>query len=746
MIRASDSCLTGGRGVPNAISPASDGENWNEQSGSYTPAFTGSEITFTGASSSNIWTLGAQTFIGIDVLCHVDTLTNDTIGVVARFLNTSNYYRGDYNPASGTLTITLHHNGSDNVLTSLNVGTPTTSGWNLHLSAQTVSTNNLLLSWWDDSSTDPGWILIATDLTIRTAGAVGIYGNAGASGHILAYDSFVAQDPVPFNPPAPPSHVPDSPYGNTIYVKTATATYLPQQAITDLLGIAPGAWERPQYQWKLIEPNADQDYQWNYLDWAVTLCNSYGVNILWPIQAPPNNYLTIRATDGAAVPYPGQVQSTLTAPITAGTPTPTISVSAINGNLTTGEAYTVDVKPNQENILIVGNYSAGATSLTVSNLSGGTWIPGNNHGSGAYAGTTGGQFASASAWATFVTAVCARYNGTVNSPYSGYPMLLNGLQLGNEDYDLAVLGVPSSQPQRDILSQWLVPVVNACYPIIRAALPKARILLNAVRHTPNNGLLHVVNWNTNLYTYAGGLLAAWRADENTEHDLHYYRDGTLNYDGTPIADPTQNTYVSANGPINCPSIAVELAAIQAVIAASGSKSRVSCTEFGWNLTWASTDKYVSDSQVFTPAQVAQYEQAVIDAMRLGGGSHVCVYTCYPAAKEGSKTLPLSPTNPSTQVVTTSTEQKSLTQFIGGVYTDTLPYTTMRNFAGTYPSWPGVLPGRTLISAGRTGGITAAGDVQPLTTHGRAGHVQAAGASGLIETTGCAGAISAVEEG
>src|SRR5579884_711179 len=650
-IETQDTFATGGRGTPNQWSPASNGKTWTQQSGSSTLAWTSSAGTLSGATGANVLTLGSDTYTDIDPLCHFSASGSDTLGVIARASSAQNYYRGDYNPVTGTLNIVKRQSGTETVLATTNVGTPTTPGWNLHFDAQGASTNNLKLSWWDDNGQDSGWALFATDLSFKTAGMVGVYGKAGASGDVLSYDSFVAEDPSPFpNPPVPPTNVPDRSYGNTYFVKTSTITFLPLQAINDLLAILLGVWLRYQLQWKQIEPNADSNYNWAYLDWAVTLCNSYGINLLWPIQAPPTGYLTIRAKDGATV--------------AAGT----------------------------------------------------------------------GQFASASAWATFVAAVCARYNGMVASPYSGYPMILDGVQFGNEDYDLSMTGIANNQPARDILSQWLVSVVDGCYPIVRTALPNAWIGTNAVRKTPNNGLLHIENWTGNLYSYTGGLSAAWLADKRVFHDFHFYRDGTANYDGTLVPDPTLDTF-NADGSVNAPSVQRELSTLQSIIVSAGSQSKVWCTEFGWNLYNASTDTHASDSQVFTPAQDALYRQKVLDVFRLNGGSHALFYTIFPSAKVATKTLPASPTDPTPTVVQTSTEQKSVKQFIGGVYTAFAGDTMLATYANGYLDWQNPPDSEVLAPTSRDGVLQVSGRNGNLQASARSGSLQVSGRSGQIQASG-----------
>ncbi len=173
---------------------------------------------------------------------------------------------------------------------------------------------------------------------------------------------------------------------------------------------------------------------------------------------------------------------------------------------------------------------------------------------------------------------------------------------------------------------------------------------------------------TNLYTYSGGIggNADWL-------DFHYYRDGS-----SAGLDP--NTQDS-----NTPSVATELATILAIIAQYGQHQQVWCCEYGWNTVNANTDQYGNSSQLVSQAVQAQYNQEMMDAMRLGGGSKVGIFTMDPTAQESIVSLP--PAQGQNPVPTTvSTVQKSISQVVNNAYTYLLAYSAMATYIASYPAW------------------------------------------------------------
>lgn len=584
-IRESDTFATGGRGSPNAISPASNGHNWQQATGTSTLGFTGSAGTLNGTTSSNVLLLGSTTLPCFDVVCFFQPgVTQDLMGVVARYNSNggTNYYRATCQVSGGiaTFKITKVVLGGPTDIVTMTVTTETAGFW-IHLSVSDLSQNNLNANYWLAGNTEPaGWMLTGTDQTAQllVPGQVGIVSKANGTGSTQSFSSFTAQDVFSYAPP--PAQPGDSPYGITLNVANglpATIPLLTQQTIVDLLAqYGPGAWLRYQYQWASTEPNADHTYNWAVMDYAVSLCNSAGIRMLWPVQAPPAGYKTISAADG------------------------------------------VDHAP-----------------------------------------TSGFAYANASTWQTFVTAVANRYNGTVTSPYTGYPMRLDALQLENEDYD------SNSHTPRDIQSQWLVAVANACYPAIKAAAPSIRVGLCAVRKTATLALSHITNWVTNLYTYTGGIggNADWL-------DFHYYRDSS-----TAGLDPTVSD-------ANTPDIATELKTIRGIIAAHGQVQQVWCCEFGWNWYNANTDVNLTDSQVSSASQITQYTLAVYDALRTGGAAKGMLYTENPGAMVTVKGLLPGPVN-----TNVSSVQKSLTQTIAGVYTYLATWAALQSYGAQYPSFP-----------------------------------------------------------
>src|SRR5579884_965783 len=580
--RLQDTFATGGRGSPNVWSPASSGLNWSHPNGTATLGFTGSQGTLSGDTSKNVMLLGSTILQDADITCHLSsTSPNDVLGPVGRYNSNggTNYYRATYQ--NGTLFLQKVVLGGPTTIASIAVP-PASAGYYVRLQITSVPVNNLKVSYWRDGETDPAlagsWWITATDSTqqLLVPGQCGVYGNANAAGDTMNYDSFIVADPNAW--PSPPSSVPDLPYVMTLQVPSNNTPFLSWQTMQDLMGWGVGVYLRYQLHWKVVEPNADGNYNWSYSDYAVSLCNAFGIRILWPLQDPPTPYRTISPTDGSTQP------------------------------------------------------------------------------------PASGNYGNPTAWRTFASAVANRYNGTVASPWTGRPMYLDAIQLENEDYD------SSSHTPRDIQSQWLVPVAQTCYPAIKAVHPQCKVGLCAVRKTTTSALSHIQNWMTNLYTYSGGIggNADWL-------DFHYYRDGS-----SAGLDP--NTQDS-----NTPSVATELATILAIIAQYGQHQQVWCCEYGWNTVNANTDQYGNSSQLVSQAVQAQYNQEMMDAMRLGGGSKVGIFTMDPTAQESIVSLP--PAQGQNPVPTTvSTVQKSISQVVNNAYTYLLAYSAMATYIASYPAW------------------------------------------------------------
>ncbi len=285
-------------------------------------------------------------------------------------------------------------------------------------------------------------------------------------------------------------------------------------------------------------------------------------------------------------------------------------------------------KCNAAGIYLVWNLqSAPSWYLTISAADGSTVAAGT------------GDLPNASAVATFAAAVAARYNGLAGHG------TLQAIQIGDEDWDL--------KNPRDQQSQWLVPVMNAAYPAVKAAYPTCPVGVCAVRKTPTTALSHITNWLTNLYTYAGGI-----GTNGDFLDFHYYRDGSFNPD--PM---TQNADV--------PSVATELATILGIARPYNPNVEVWCAETGWPVY----DDGSGTIATVTWNQQADYIREMYDALRIGGAACCLVYTLNPASTVNTSVIPA-----------TATEKDSITQIIHGAYTYLPAYAMTAAYAQQYPTW------------------------------------------------------------
>src|SRR6266550_3559584 len=98
---------TGGRGSPNAWSPASDGNNWTVDSGGPTQSIVSSQGKITGFTTIAAIHLGSATSIDFDVVVRVKVNTGNftAAGIIARQTATNTFYRARLSSNANTFGI-----------------------------------------------------------------------------------------------------------------------------------------------------------------------------------------------------------------------------------------------------------------------------------------------------------------------------------------------------------------------------------------------------------------------------------------------------------------------------------------------------------------------------------------------------------------------------------------------------------------------------------------------------------------
>src|SRR5579885_2674841 len=185
-----DTVQTGGRGSPNAISPASDGQNYSQQSGVATPSIVSvgglNRIQLTGDSVANVFFLGTRQFTDFDLYVRVSVSAAEVCSsLIGRAASANTYYRASV--VSGLFTIDLNNNGNRTILAAMTVPYAAATYYWLHLRIQGFGAsgsnpNNLLANLWADptggTSLTPtgepdGWMLSASDGTLTAPGSFG---------------------------------------------------------------------------------------------------------------------------------------------------------------------------------------------------------------------------------------------------------------------------------------------------------------------------------------------------------------------------------------------------------------------------------------------------------------------------------------------------------------------------------------------------------------------------------------------
>ena len=511
----------------------------------------------------------------------------------------------------------------------------------------------------------------------------------------------------------------DSPYG-TVYYFSNNGSLLPNKVI-DLLvggnrdgsgveaGMVPGGpiWIRLQLKWNFIETSMGV-YNWASLDDAVQRCNAANILVALTIQTPPQFRCTVDF-NGNTVPYDGQTYiGSLTSGINNGTTYGTISVSALGVSDTLSNGQQINLgydTTHQEGVLVVGNYTSGATTITVTDLNGNPWKAFYSHlpSIAQSVQNAGGIYMGPSQAATFAGLMVSRYNNTTTnylSSASQTAMYASMFQV-NEDYDLQ-----GTNLQRDVASQWFVTMWQAVGPVLRAhAYAGTRLVGPAVRFCTDDGsggtfgLAHIENWINNLFvytpagSYAGAISDGHGGTLLDALDFHWYRNGSKNFPNGGDHDPATTLY-NLDGSVAWPSVALELATIKQIAANNGySNFDAWNTEIGWD---------VFDSGNGTTATVTEQQQAdyffgpgnagnltghlgIYEQHRQNNGSHAFIWTMNSKSYEYTYTTPVS-----------AVETKGIVQLLQNAppppNSTTLyklaAYTASQSYIAALPQWAG----------------------------------------------------------
>ncbi len=646
-----DTAQTGGRGSPNAISPASDGQSYSQITGvgsaSIVAAGGFNRIELTNDTAKNIWALGSRQFTDVDQYVRVYLSAAEVkAGVVARCTGASSYYR--IGLTNGTFEIVLVNGASSTTLAS---SAPTVAGgtyyW-LHFRlrgfGQTGSNpNNLQANFWADSSngtsTAPsgepaGWMLQAADGTLYLPGQFGFYFKPVHLAEYVTFDYYTCTDcPAPDTRPAY-NTTQKRPYGDT-YFLGSTPPPFPSQLVTDMVGPnsasstgwGVGAGVRYQLLWNVIE-NVQGFYDWANLDAAVQSANYNGIQFVFSLAGPPSWRQTLDAMGSDA---------TLQSAYNSGTLYTSIQVSALRQGAYLPHGYQITVNKGggtAENLYIWNpgaTYQAGATLIGISTSPSSQvpWNPANNHSINEPVreeSASASQYANATDFSAFATLVASRYNGL-----SGFGKI-DVFQIENEDYDISnrvqnqggYNSGSNSPASWDKSSTWdnggaiLAPVYVACQQAIAGIAGHAStpVFSCAVRKTPNTGRQHIQNWTTGLVTQVialGGTLSAF--------DFHFYRgQGATNWNGTVVNDPTIPTYTdSSQTTINAPDIATEISDLKAIFAANGISPKLANFECGWDIYDDGSGAKAPTTATYTAG--VSYSSLAVDNTNWTHGSH-----------------------------------------------------------------------------------------------------------------------------
>src|SRR6266568_2350337 len=193
---------------------ASDGNTWTQLRGTQTLSIASNEgvLTYPGNQTTGIMALSSGTQAAVEGLVRfsVSTLT-DLAGIALRVQDANNFYSCVVGNTSQTITFR-----KDVASTFSTVGTAvafTYTTGTFYWMRFRVSGSDLYAKAWADGSSEPDWMMIASDASISTAGRYGLLGTPTATGNTTQYDHFTATD-------APSSLIPR---GSAVAATTLTA-------------------------------------------------------------------------------------------------------------------------------------------------------------------------------------------------------------------------------------------------------------------------------------------------------------------------------------------------------------------------------------------------------------------------------------------------------------------------------------------------------------------------------------------
>lgn len=203
---AVDDTTTGGRGSPNAISPGSDTNDWDQIAGTQTPSYASNQIvlTYNGSSALGVWTYSSQSQADQEALVNITQSgsNSEVAGAVLRCVDSTHYYYAVIGNTSGFVEIGKNIGGSFTQL--VKTAFSSSFGTKYGLRFQVVG-STLKCRIWDASTTEStAWSAQATDTTLYTGGFGICAAPVGSSS--CKFDTFsatngffVSPNPVPAN-------------------------------------------------------------------------------------------------------------------------------------------------------------------------------------------------------------------------------------------------------------------------------------------------------------------------------------------------------------------------------------------------------------------------------------------------------------------------------------------------------------------------------------------------------------------
>lgn len=172
---------------------SSSGHTWTQIDGTATLAVSSNEGTATGSVNTNSMRLGSTLRTAVNVEGIVTTqmsATNAKSGIELRIQDANNYYVCRLNGANNTLELCLLNAGVFSVLANASFTVSAATNYKIRFRTQGTTIEGKV---WLASGAEPGgWTVTTTDSTITTAGNVGLYTLAGATGTVIQFDHFTA--------------------------------------------------------------------------------------------------------------------------------------------------------------------------------------------------------------------------------------------------------------------------------------------------------------------------------------------------------------------------------------------------------------------------------------------------------------------------------------------------------------------------------------------------------------------------